>query len=1630
MSDTPRAYHQATILRRLPTWSRQLPSAHVERLFDAPRKEYLDEAGQPCAWYANAGEQRQQALRLAIAQRDASRAAMATALAGLEGITTFCQPRLQQALAIEMPVTVAQYVFQPWESQVYIDPVHIDVPEGVPREFPEITPIANGAAQPQSLLSAALHNFESLAAAGPLSYLQASADDPAELTGLTLDAFIRTCRTLDLGQQYQRHLEGIFQGNNADRVQRTSTQAARDELRVQAHIACQRALLSEAGLSMLLQVCAQDANPSYAGRAVATRRIELFATVIHEVLLIGPQDDDQVNPCIVYTPGDPLHPVREYASVQAYGLALAQTLVQRERLQLFIGYAPQRLQPALAQRLEHALFERIEVEGQASLRPRRERKLDISEHPVGTTLWQTLHASHVSRVMDDARAIAVPTADVDAQARFQRLAYWAGKGLDVLNVAALFVPGLNTLMLAIGGAQVMDEIFEGLHAWEDGNTAEALEHVKSLALNALVVGALGVAAKAFKASGFVDALESVETQGQEKLWSSDLKPYRSNVDLPRFLQPDGQGMYLHEQRHYIRIEGAVYETFADDAGNWHVRHPSDNSAYTPRLRHNGQGAWRLALESPLDWDDTQLLRRLGHRVEGLSEGDLDMALRISETSPGQLRYTHINGTHPPALLADSLLRLRCDNETEALIGNVREGNAAAQQHFAVASLVELPSWPEHLRVRVYDGPEPWGSATLYGNPEFAQVTPLDITRAQLDNGELAEMLIDQLNPADSAALLPPDTPQAGRPQALRTLLADHLQGARAQLFERLYASYQPSESAAAARIGSVFGGLCPLAREALVNHASEQERVQLAATEHPVPLHIAEEARLLQSRQRLDRALLGVYRPALANDDSQRLVAGLRAARPELAGSAPGELLAQLLANRAEAARLIGQQPVRPGFRSPMRLSEGRIGYPLSGRLRGILGLGRESDQLQDLYPAMTREQRSALISLLRQRGNLADQLTALRRERDALDDRLTAWSQAAAQAGERSQRERFRNVMMAAWRQEGGATLRLHDLALPALPTLLARFDHIQSLIISGLDLETLSQPFLESFPGLQHLTVSFNPGINGTTLFNALRSTPRLRALDLSNNNLRVLPEGARQALAGLRSLRRLHLRSNNLSLTPDDVETFAGLHLEALGLQDNNITLTTPMAQRFGDMVHLRGLALDFNPLQLAPHLDHLAQLEELALVHCELQAWPQGLTTLMSQQNYQLRHVDLSVNLITQVPALDEVLATPYAQGARTNRRGVRWHFNYNPLDQETLAQLREHGVAAYQESDDIVEASRVDWNTYASETQRQTWERLFDNGANPALADVLDRLGLGAEARQQPAALAERVWRMVDELAGNTELRARIETLAEHYPATCGDAGTDGFSSLELEMQAYHEMAHADLPGPYLFNWYRRLFRRSQVNALADNISLRRGLRRQALVEARDELPALDPLDNLSDERLLNGLVDDIETRLALRQELHSERFLDFPEPSSQMLYRETAMINDTIVYNVEQAVMALDQDATQRRDWIARQPAWQLYLRRTYASQTQALLEQWAAGADYLGGLHDDAEGRLPPSVVPALTEALGHSPLAEDGTARPLDPNLDEQAMLQAWQRFGAARQRAEDDLLLDLTTSNDVND
>lgn len=323
-------------------------------------------------------------------------------------------------------------------------------------------------------------------------------------------------------------------------------------------------------------------------------------------------------------------------------------------------------------------------------------------------------------------------------------------------------------------------------------------------------------------------------------------------------------------------------------------------------------------------------------------------------------------------------------------------------------------------------------------------------------------------------------------------------------------------------------------------------------------------------------------------------------------------------------------------------MANGQLGYPLSGR--GLPAARR----LRALYPELSSPQISALQADLAQGGDLGIAISRLEAEQRTLSRDLNRWANASASLEERFDRQQCAERLMSASRREGGAqreALVLDRMRLEALPTFTARMPHIRQLTLEGLQLRRLDSGLLSNFPNLEKLEIIGNPDMDAETLFEALKSAPRLRELGLTSNGLTALTATAQQAIEAMPGLRILGLSRNRLQLDDASLSFLARLPLDALGLGNNQITLDETLAARFQDMIHPMVLHMPGNPLQQPPDLRFMARLSHLDLERCELQQWPDSLTTLMSQPQYQLRYLNLSSNRIRTLPDLPRVLRTP-------------------------------------------------------------------------------------------------------------------------------------------------------------------------------------------------------------------------------------------------------------------------------------------------------------------------------------------------------------------------------------------------
>ncbi|MNJ27576.1 putative E3 ubiquitin-protein ligase ipaH7.8 [compost metagenome] len=406
--------------------------------------------------------------------------------------------------------------------------------------------------------------------------------------------------------------------------------------------------------------------------------------------------------------------------------------------------------------------------------------------------------------------------------------------------------------------------------------------------------------------------------------------------------------------------------------------------------------------------------------------------------------------------------------------------------------------------------------------------------------------------------------------------------------------------------------------------------------------------------------------------------------------------------------------------------------------------------------------------------------------------------------------------------------------------------------------------------------------------------------------------------------------------------------------------------------------------------------------------------------MNQEPCQLRTVNLSRNQITQLPNL---AGTRFGADLRAQVDStLRLDLYFNPLEAGAIARLSEVGAEFVAEIPRQPSArSGAAWLEGASPAQREVWNTLFQSRRQRALSEMLDRLSVSREFQRNAPQLRTRVWAMLELASQHTRLREELQAIAEAFPVTCGDAGADAFSDMEIAVLVFQRSSEATSSehGAELLALYRQLFRRSEVQRRADVLSLTRTARRRALID-EGELPPLDPLDDIGDDVLRRERVDDVEIRLALRQDLAA--VLDYPEPSGEMLYRQMANVTPRTVKRVEAAVRAADTTAN-RHSWMVEETSWQRYLKRRYEVQFEGVTQVWQDGLEYLdfcnGG--DQVPATLNNEVVQVLRVVLDEEPVAPDGTVRKLE--LSSQVYLKAIDAIVVAQKTADAALMLRLT-------
>ncbi|OLY71615.1 hypothetical protein AU074_15755 [Pseudomonas sp. ATCC PTA-122608] len=1126
---------------------------------------------------------------------------------------------------------------------------------------------------------------------------------------LTVPGFITLCRTLDIGARYQTHLkETLLPTDDAadTRLRDAVITSQKDALRAAAYLALLKQDIRPDDFIMVLEVVNGERNPTLGGKPVWFSCLSVTGRALTGSVVFTPVEKyHYASDFIVYLPHDPEQPLKRYNTFEELKAELNRQLVTRDKEPSDPGSKgrpePTRYQRFFSQFLNEsdkpAFFTRFTEPAPNSTSsadaiarsPVTQTMLQIAFPVLAATvmpqklpppksgcrtvtantpdlyllvvsrrglwaenvdLWVSLFEHGRDKLLKDARYQAVPTADVDARVRAQKIAHWLEVGAAALGLALAFVPVLSEIMMAAMAGQLLYETFEGVIDWSEGDRDTAKEHWFSVAQNLAAMALLAGAGKGLQkvavppAPALVQELKPVRLPGAEqRLWKPDLTAYRSAVVLPKDAAFDDLGLHSHDQQPLLRLDDQLYALEPEpDSDNYRIQHPTRSDAYAPKVAHNGAGAWLHEGEEPLTWEGSMLMRRLGYRTQGLSDAQLEQVRLASGVTPDQLRQLHVDLLPPPALLADSLERFGIHQRIDTFI-------------------------------------EKMGSDD-----------PLDYALA---DQAMTDRVVAQQGLTYPAVLNP--TPQALDEQTIqwRREVAQAARDSRASLFDTDYRAHNVTRSPHVQQLMDRFAGLPADVATQLLETATDADLTALSKHQKLSP-RLMTQARESQHQVRMARAYEGLYVDAMESPDSRRLALHTLPTLPgwdpnlrieirggseqgplfdaigppsdtpplvlamgedgsfgatDLYGAVLGKLEQGPRRALGEAARDAGtlkqrvrQTPLARDELRPVLLEFPAWRKPLAGNLRlpggsPLLKFNRlrsHSARLCKLYPDFREEHVNAFIEA--HGSDVRSELTRREAQYAALKRELKDWVKRSAReeasqrpfevnpgGRERAAADALRNC----WRRQtvdsAGANTgrRLEISTQVTLPDVTTDFGHVEELVLDSVGFTDSPGQFLGRFPNLKRLTLKQIGGLGRQTLTEwpaAVTAMKELTHLDVSGNAIRLSETSAGQ-LAGLS-------------------------RLEELSLNDN--------------------------PVGTLPDFSTLLRLRKLELRNTRINQWPTGLLELP-----ELRELDLSSNQLSAVP---DSLLNPAPESVEASIRLNRMtRLHNNPFTPQANQQMRAY-----------------------------------------------------------------------------------------------------------------------------------------------------------------------------------------------------------------------------------------------------------------------------------------------------------------------------------------------------------------
>lgn len=1537
--------------------------------------------------------------------------------AKVKDIYAFAEPllkaRLKQAYGVEVDVKSTYLrLYFPQKTPWYV----IDTQMGT-------------ASRTVSLLDAALHNFATSETFTADSEFISKPDANGHFEvvpikkKMSIEQFKNLCRELDIGSQYDQYLKVFLLTKEPVAqalIELRATTAQKAALEVAAHLALKTNDITTAAFDVVLGMIAGRTDLKLDGKVMQCSELSILdASLTGIVLFTAVQESRGTDKLIAYVPHDPEHPLKEYAS----GLAFVQELTRQLRdnktilstrtnyWQFFSQFIDQQQRGHFFAGLDQRLYE-VKWHEKDRLDPGPSwRKIPLDRHnhlefrvtPIVRDLWQHLYQKKINKIINDAQDIAVSTARCDSAARW---AWWDNfKKIisDIFNAALLvltpFVPGLGELLLAYTAYQLATEVVEGIVDLAEGQLVELAEHVVGVVTDVIQLAAFGAGAAIgaefkLKLSPLVEGMKPVTLpDGTATLWHPDLTPYEHTaVTLPATSRPDDLGLHQHAGQAILPLEGKVYSiekpARADSGAPHRIKHPDWPNAYSPRVEHNGHGAWVHEGENPGDWQGEILMRRLGHTVEGFSPAEREQIRISSGTDDNELRRMHLEHAPPPPLLIDTIKRFAALDEAKIASANLRSGRPLdpASVWFE-PMLTDLPGWPAERALKVYQRNDLGGLPHTYGNANASAANTLKVGLPELMSSWFAERVIGFLNDTEISTLLGREVPRADRAQTLRHLLADAVDRRHGEISRYLYKSNDRSAKVDARILQRAFPDLPLTLTEKLLAKATPGEITRIA-DDRQVPLRIKNLARELNFEALSSRAYDGFYHDELMTADTEKLALNtlkfysdsfgdLRVEVRDYAHDGP--LRGRVGPDDAATVRCLirdehGRYQTQDQAGRPLQPAGDfyeAILQALPQDKRTQLGFQSGQGRLLKLWimeqSAPPAQRRMAMaqppiftvapvevVGLVRGPWWFFGTKTPEQRIKQLypnLSERqVTSFVEQLRAKGDADKGidqleqdlEQLRHTLDA-WRDgqpRGLDGSGEEDIGIN-LDFLRTGGRHLETRLLECF--ERKSEAFGErNVHPSQGYTLDLSFEVMGPNIerwWSELRRLPeigryldRITTLRLNRTRFSTRAGGL---LSDLPNLRQLTARESGLTAVP---RAIGELHqLRALDLADNSIALEPDSLEQLGRLIHLETLRLDGNPLHRPPDVGGMPELKVLRLANTGIEEWPPGLFTVGTEEMYRPRYFLLDMR---QCPIRSVPQVTPGSEQAFVLARARFSTAMLAPADQlrfgdyrESLGYLRDQPFAPRVTGElNYWKAPATDSSPLSPSAQftlyrEESWHDVLAEGGASDFFRVIRRQRESQDYSDSRTRrqLTERVWQMIETMAVDDNLRYELFKQAAE-PETSADAGAQLFNRMGMKVLVSQAYLGSSTSGALEINLVRLARSAARLESV-DNVA-------RAEISHQQQQHLINPAVNIAPDHVEVHMA--YETGLAKR--------LDLPWRSESMLYQSRSGVDQAKIDAAYNTIIEREQGVGLINGMIDLfdDPFWEQFLRRRYSQELEA----------------------------------------------------------------------------------------